>query len=249
MRSYLTDFNEISQAAVERDRAQVFDDLNNEISGLSVGRISRHLGDENVNAIAIGKRGKDGDSAYEFALLSTTSFSQLYDQAWSGLRYTEAATERALERAEQALADNAGAFDTILGRAATLEDGTRVFRHDDGQVWNEHREQVDPALAATIEWQGHEPSYETFLIRSDAVAEAQERIDVIRSYQVTLGEHRETIQDKDNVTRDQLEDMIESMSAEMPTEVRAEMPDSSMGREPVSDTSFVPDATLPGLSN
>lgn len=245
MRSYLTDFNEISQAALERDRAQVLDDLNNEMSGLSVGRISRHLGDENVNAIAIGKRGKDGDSALEFALLSTTSFTQLYDQAWDGLRDAEAATERALERAEQALSDNADAFDTTLDRAATLDDGTRVFRHDDGQVWNEHREQVDQALAATIEWQGHEPSYETFLIRSDAVAEAQERIDVIRGYQVTLGEHRETLQNKDDLTHDQVEDVIDRMDAEMPDEVRAEMNGVTT---PSADVALDSSLILPDLS-
>lgn len=243
MKSYLTDFNEISTAQRDMDHAQALDDLNIERQGLSVGRTPRFLGDNDLHAIATRKRSKDGaDSALEFALLSATSFDQLYDQAWDGLRDAEAATERALARVEQVFADNTAALDTTLNRAATLDDGTRVFRDDDGQVLNENGEQIDPVLAATIEWQGHEPSYETFLIRRNAATDAQERIDVIRGYQVTLGEHRETLDDKDNVTRDQVEDVIERMADDMPDEVRSEIADID---QPVPTASSA--APLPSL--
>lgn len=246
MKSYLADFNEISKAQVDHDQAQALDDLNIERQGLSVGRTPRFLGDNALEAIATGKRGKDGgDSALEFALLSTTSFTQLYDQAWDGLRNAEAATERALERAEQVLADNIAALSTTLDRAATLPEGPRMFRDENGQVRNEHGEQVDPVLAATIEWQGHEPSYEAFLTRSEAVADAQERIAVIRGYQVTLGEHRETIQDKDNVTRDQVEDVIDRIESEMPDEVREELDNIAT---PSPDSAFDSGLILPDLS-
>lgn len=245
MRSYLADFNEISAAQRDVDRAQTLDDLNIERQGLSVGRTPRFLGNDTLNAMATGKRGKDGGgSALEFALLSTTSFTQLYDRAWDGLRNAEAATERALERAEQALADNAAALSTTLDRAATLPEGPRVFRDENGQVRNEHGEQVDPVLAATIEWQGHEPSYETFLTRSEAVADAQERIDIIRGYQVTLGEHRETIQNKDDVTRDQLDDVVDRIEVEMPDMVRQEMNATA-----IAPTTSLATAALPTFDN
>lgn len=241
LRSYSDEFNAITIGQLIADRAQDLDDLNIERQGLSVGRTPRFLGDNALHAVASGKRGKDGaDSALELALLSTTSFNQLYDHAWDRLRHAEAATERALEHAEQALADNVGALDTTLDRAATLTDGTRAFRDDDGQVWNEHGEQVDPTLAATIEWQGPEPSYDTFLIRRDAVADAHERIAVIRGYQVTLGEHRETIQDKDTVTRDQLEDVIERIVHDMPDEVAAELADIDRPEPIVSSVAPLP---------
>lgn len=246
MRSYLADFNEVSAAQRDVDRAQTLDDLNIERQGLSVGRTPRFLGNDTLNAMATGKRGKDGgDSALEFALLSTTSFDQLYDHAWNRLRDAEAATEHALGHAEQALTDNAVALSTTLDRAATLPDGMRVFRDENGDVWNEHGEQADPVLAATIEWQGHEPPYENFLTRSEAVADAQERIDIIRGYQVTLGEHRETIQDKGTVTRDQVEDVVDRIESEMPDEVREELDNIAT---PSPDAAFDSGLILPDLS-
>lgn len=62
MRSYLADFNTISTAQREIDRAQALDDLNNERAGREVGRISRFLGDNASDAISARKRGKDGDN-------------------------------------------------------------------------------------------------------------------------------------------------------------------------------------------
>lgn len=223
MKSYLTDFNEISAAQREIDRAQAFDDLSNETAGRDVGRISRFLGDNASDAISARKRGKDGaDDALEFALMAQQSYEALLNDTWDRLRDAETAADRALQRVQDELTASTGALQTTLDRAATLPDGTRVFRDEAGQVWTEHHEAVDPALAASIEWQGYEPSYETFTIRQDAVNHDQQRLDAIRGYQVTLGEYRERM-DEGDLSRDELEAITEQIEAEMPTEVREEL--------------------------
>lgn len=211
MRSYLADFNEISLVQREMDRAQAFDDLNHEIAGRDVGKISRFLGDNASDAISARKRGKDGaDDALEFALAAQQSYEALLNDTWDRLRDAETAAEHALQQAQDDLAASTAALQTTLDRAATLPDGTRVFRDEAGQVWNEHGEAVDPAVADTIEWQGSEPSQETFTIREDAVSQDQQRVDTIRGHQVTLGEHRERM-DEGDLSRDELEDIGESI--------------------------------------
>lgn len=241
MKSYLTDFNEISKALAEQGRAQAVHDLNNEMAGRDVGRISRFLGENHAETISERRRGKDSSGdILDLALLPAMTFDELYDYAGSRLHDAETATERALDRAEASLSTSRHALETALDRAATLPDGTRVFRDEDGQVWNEHRERIDPALAATIEWQGYEPDYETFLIRRDAVIHDQDRIDAIRGYQVTLGEHRETLQDKGNLTRDDIEDLIERIETDMPEEVAAELADVDRPEPTVSSTAPLP---------
>lgn len=141
--------------------------------------------------------------------MAQQSYEALLSDTWDHLRDAETAAERALQRAQDDLAVSSAALHATLDRAATL-DGTRVFRDEAGQVWTEHHEAVDPDLAGTIEWQGFEPSYETFTIREDAVTHDQERLDTIRGHQATLGEHREHM-DEGDLSRDELEDISESI--------------------------------------
>lgn len=245
MKSYLTDFNEISTAQRDMDHAQALDDLNIERQGLSVGRTPRFLGDNDLHAIATGKRGKDADSALEFSLVAQQSYEALLSDTWDGLRGAEAATEHTLHRVQDDLAASTAALQTTLDRAATLPDGTRVFRDENGEVWNKHGEQVEPILAATIEWQGHEPSHDTFLTRSDAVAHDQDRLDAIRGHQVTLGGYRERLSDEDNPpTRDELDDIGSGIDRIMANIAPIETNDRELATQ-----THTAEISLPGLGD
>jgi len=224
VRSYLNDFNAIVADQKARDTAQALTDLNQEMAGLEVGRIARFLGEDAGSDAVSRKRASRTDtalSALQTALLDP-DYAALYDGAFSRLRDAENAADIALEKAGQALTDAEAALDTTLERAATLDDGTRVFKDAQGQVWTEDGQKVDAALAATIEWKGHEPGYETLLIRQQAVADVHDDMADLRGYQVTLGEFRERLSDEDNPpSRRELEDIANGIDAEMPSSVQA----------------------------
>ena len=209
MKSYLSDFNEISIVQKGHDTDLAMHDWHREMSGVQASRISKHLGEDARETDASTRRsGRSGEvlSALDLALMADPAYAELYDGTFNRLREAEAAAERALIKAEEALADAMAALNTTLDRAATLEDGTRVFKDAQGNVWTEHGQIVDEATAAGIEWKGHEPAHETFLIREQAVQEAQAHIHALHGYQVRLGEFRERLSDEDNpVTKAELE--------------------------------------------
>lgn len=249
MRSYLNDFNAIVADQRARDTVQALTDLNQEMAGLEVGRIARFLGEDTGGDAVSRKRASRTDtalSALQTALLDP-GYAALYDGAFSRLRDAENAADIALEKAGQALTDAEAALDTTLTRAATLDDGTRVFKDAQGQVWTEDGQKVDAALAATIEWKGHEPGYETLLIRQQAVADAHNDMADLRGYQVTLGEFRERLSDEDNpLPADDLEDIIERTANEMPGLARRELEAAEGMAAPTSGMSA---AVLPTLGD
>lgn len=246
MRSYLADFNAISAAQREMDRAQALDDLNAERSGLPTGRMTRFLHDTARDGLAGNKRGKDGaGDALDMALIARQSYEALLNDTWDALRDAESAAERALQQAQDDLAASTAALQTTLDRAATLPNGTRVFpdRHD--QVWTEHGERVDPLIASGIEWQGHEPTRETFIIRSEAAAHDQERITALRGHQVTLGEYRTRLSDEDNPpTRDEVEHIYDGIDQIMTEIAPAETNDLELATQ--TRTAAI---ALPGLGD
>lgn len=220
-------------AAVQQqvDRTQSTVDLGNEAAGREVGRISRFLGENTAETVNARRRGKDdGDDALDFALIAQQSYEALLNDTWDRLRDAETAAERALQQAQDELTASTAALQTTLDRAATLPDGTRVFRDEAGQVRTERREAVDPDVAASIAWQGYEPSYETFTIREDAVSHDQQRIDTIRGHQVTLGEYRERM-DEGDLSRDELEDISDGIDRIMTDIAPAETNDRELATQ------------------
>ena len=250
MKSYLADFNAISAAQREMDRAQMLHDLNTEMSGADTGRMVRVRHADTDDATIAGKRGKqssDALSALDLALMSDPAYADLYHDTFDNLRDAETATERALAKVEQALTDAKAALETTLDRAATLDDGTRIFKDTQGHVWTEHGERVDPVIASRIEWQGHEPTRETYLIREQAVADAHDDIAELRGYQVTLGEFRERMSDEGNpITVNELEKIAERTSTEMPELARREF-DAIQGIDAPAST--ITNAALPTLGD
>ena len=248
LKSYLSDFNEISKAAAERDRVQAVHDLNHEMSGVETGRLRRFLTSESHDATTNGKRGgRSGEvlSALDLALMADPAYAELYDGTFNRLRDAEAATERALMKAEEALADARAALDTTLGRSATLEDGTRVFKDAQGKVWTEHGQLVDPGIAEQIEWKGHEPDRETFLIRKQTFDAAQEDVSDLRGYQVRLGDYRTQMMDEDNPpSRAELEEIDSEVAEIMHAVTGHDAPEADL-----PDRTATAKIVLPGLGD
>lgn len=248
MRSYLSDFNELSLAAKAADRDLAMDDWHREMGGVQASRISKHLSEDSRETATSTKRGgRSGEvlSALDLALMADPAYAELYNNTFDRLRDAEAATDRALMKAEEALADARAALDTTLDRAATLEDGTRVFKDADGQVWTEHGQMVDADSAAGIEWTGIEPAHETFLIRQQTFNDAQNDVSDLRGYQVRLGGYREQMMDNGHpVTEDDLKTIDRGIKEFAPPGVVSER---AAGSDPVTAAVHETGFNLPNL--
>ncbi len=209
---YQDEFDRIEDAAADRRRQQNFDDLQNELSGNDVGRISRFLSPEARALIAETRNGKKSGklSALDLALMNNTQFAKAYGIAMETLAEAEDVTERVLHRLETQLSDlgvqlkdTQAKYQNSLDIAATLDDGTKIFRDADGRVWDEHGALVDDAIAASVEWTGLELSREMYLQQrkalddlSNSIKEVKDSIHEIRVYQTdVLGNVRAELSD------------------------------------------------------
>ncbi len=147
----------------------------------------------------------------------------------------ENATERALGKLETQLSNAEADIQNSLDHTITLPDGRKIFRDADGQVWDEHENRIDEETAASIEWQGSEPGYETFLEQRKKVQELRNSIHDVRIYQTdVLGNAREQLTDPDNPASAELINKLENdITEQAPQFVRAE---NKQDRAPAPET-------------
>lgn len=154
---------EISLTDRFKRHARDFDDLQNEMAGNDVGRISRFLtGDEH------GPRGAEKRRAKREAVLSNLQimmsdpeYAKFYRETEGVLRESQTKLDEAIEQVQQAKSVAVTELENILNQAARLpNDGPRVFKDRNGQVRFEDGSLVEDELAATVEWTGAEPGSE-----------------------------------------------------------------------------------------
>lgn len=75
----------------------------------------------------------------------------------------------------------------LRSKAPTLEDGRRVYRDAQGRVRDEDGNIIPSALAAHIEWQGHEPNYEEYRALQDQLDSVKAAIDQARGIETEAG--------------------------------------------------------------
>ena len=238
---YTDDFNIINKMENARLRQQDHDDLNNELRGTDVGRMSRFLSPEVRDLVKEERKGeKDLKDIIQQTLLDIMlmddEYRQLYDGAMDRLRDLEEATQRALDKAEIELEKSREQLAETLDRAAML-DGVHVFKDAQGRVWTEHDERVKDTDAERIEWKGNEPDREEYHADRAHNHTSQKTVDDIRQYQTdTLGSARERLTDKDNPLRkDQLEGFVEDLDRGQPAAIRSELEASQIPISPNAD--------------
>jgi len=227
----INDFEEIEVSAAEKRRLQDFDDLQNELSGNEVGRISRFLSPE-ARAALIEKRNGNTTaalSALDVLLLNDPIYAQAYSETMSALKNAEQATARALEKANANVEKTESALADTLEQAAQLPNGTRVFRDGQSQVWTEDDIRVDEDQADVIEWRGNEPSRETFLKQRTDNQDAKNRISETLTYQTdVLGRIRDKMSDSDSPpTAEDMENFKDEISTRQPAMVQATITNNS----------------------
>ena len=230
----------------ERDLAEI----QNEIAGRGHSRIRRFLPEDHESNPDAQEKKKRQESAYRSALralLKNESYRALYEETSDKLRSYEAATERALDQAREDLAEAKDALDEMREKASTLQDGTRVYRAEDGSVYSEDGTLVTGEALESIEWREGAPSYEDYIAQRKATAEAEGRVNDLLIYQTdVLGRARDRMEDEDNPpSRDELEAIQESIEREMPAGLQAERTVEDSDHAPSQATS---DIGLPRLN-
>lgn len=220
------------EAAQKREEDR--QDFARELAGIDVGREARFHSAAFVEERREGRSGgqsADSRNRSEFAsrlqtLLATNpAYAQLYNDTLGDLGAAEAATDRAIAKAEAALKIAQEKLEQTLSRAATLPDGTRVFKDKWGQVWTEHGQPLSEADSQDIAWRSGLPGYEAYVEDRDAVTHSVTRLEVLQGYRIdTLGRIRDRMTDQDNPpASDEMEQFKRDIQEQAPAEVRAEM--------------------------
>lgn len=195
------DFDKILQSQAETRRLQNFDDLQNEMAGVEVGRMARFLSPEARELLLNKRNGKVSGSmtALDLMLLNDPAYAELYASTMTALQKAEQATEKALEKALKKTNVFETELSNTLSRAKQLPNGTRVFKDKQGAIWTEDDVQIDPDIARTLDWSGLEPSFEIYKKQKQNLNSSQLEINDIRKYQTdVLGHIRGELTDHNN---------------------------------------------------
>lgn len=128
--------------------------------------------------------------------------------------------------------------DMLLERAYQLEDGTRVFKSEDGmQVFDEHGDLVSPDRVDPDQIADHYPSAESYLEQLRLI-EQHEAIDQnLIKYQTQLDEARERL-DSGELSQSEFDELRSSIENDMPIEVRRKLPEYDPTQEAELKTDF-----------
>lgn len=85
-----------------------------------------------------------------------------------------------------------------MDRAASLPDGTKVFKNAQGEVVTLDGEKVDPVLADTIIWKGNEPLHEEAAQSDDLLSRLEGHKARIDGITVDIADGQNTLEDTKN---------------------------------------------------
>ena len=123
-------------------------------------------------------------------------------------------------------------IDRMLGRAHVLPDGRRVFATADGQrVFDEHGTEIGPDVIDPASIDPSRPSWEDFLDARQQQRTLREEAEALRDYQDRLDEARERLGQGD-LTADDLDDLRETLDADMPDAVRRRLDLPELSEQP-----------------
>lgn len=202
---YRDEFNIINKAQNERLRQQDLDDLNNELRGVDVGRISRFLSPDARKIVNGERKDKKGLDPLELVLLSA-EYMQAFEAADHGIRDAQQTGDKVRAKLDEAIEQLRQEIDETLNKAVTLPDGRKAFMNKDGEVFTDNGERVDQAIVDGIDWAGR-PSLEE---REDQLRRMDKLQELSREEQklsLRLGELHNELHDDDKPSTDRVEEI------------------------------------------
>ena len=173
-------------------------------------------------------------SALDLLLASDPQYAALYNDTLNLLSEAEAEAETSIARGTKALNDAKAALEDTLSRAARLENGTRVFRDENGAVWDGRGNRVSDDAAASVVWNGNEPTHAEYMERKRHAADVQNFVDDWRNYQTSvLGAARNQLSDPNNPpSREELEEVRQKITEQRPqTQINETSFDNSLSTD------------------
>lgn len=234
----------------EKKRKTDFDDLQNEMAGREVGRINRFLSPEVREEIKAGKSGrkKDDLSKLQILLIHNTSYRIVYEKAQDTLDRVQSATDRALNIIDNQIQRLQEELDRLEDRAPRLPDGIRVFLSKDGnKAFTENGQELSAMELALVQWDKDVPTWEEYQEVREGLNQAlRDKSEIERYQDRVLIPARDRMNDQENPpAEDELREMLDSMTNEMPALVREafdsapqnlEMPSTSAAKNYAGDS-------------
>ncbi len=195
-------FNKHADSLRETRKQDDFDNLQHSLSGVETGQQVRHgLSKDTSGGIFGNKRKTITEQIREtldWLLLNNPAYAGAHEVAMMSLQSAEQAASSVLDKVLSALGREFIALDNLLGRAACLPDGRKVFRDRNGDVRSEDGSIITDDLAMLIVWRGDEPTYEEYQSQMNRVEELRQASDELRGVEVELGGIRGELHDNES---------------------------------------------------
>lgn len=192
MDNFLDSFNEHADSLREARKRDDFDNLQHSLSGVETGQQVRHGLSKDTSGSVFGDKRKTITEqireTLEWLLLNNPQYKVAHENFVNTVRSAQNATQSALDRVGSELISKRTLMKELLSNAAKLPDGVAVFEDKEGKVRNENGEIISDELAATIEWSGHEPSYEDYLSLKNRIQNLEQAENELRGIDTELGE-------------------------------------------------------------
>lgn len=174
-----------------------------------------------TDAQRIADRQKD---AQAWAMLETALASPAQVKAFRvDLDRYDTKTVEALMDNQEAMEAVRGRIDDMLGKAAVLPDGRRVFKTMDGQrVFDEHGQALSRDLIDPASIDDKKPKWETFSGEKGKWQSLNEERKALLDYQAKLDDARARL-DKGEITEQELSETKADLTATMPDAVREKL--------------------------
>lgn len=204
-------------------------DLGHEQQGENVGRIRRFLTSQDGLSFkeAEEKRKKEEAEFHmtmlEYMLTHDAQYRAKYEEVANKLKDAQQRVNEAMERVDRDLREARDQFRRTQDRAATLADGTRVYQSEDGNVYTEDGRKLSEEEAATVQFNGDEPSYEDMQRERERIEALERQREELERYQrEVLDPATRRMEDEDSPpSLDELEEMGRKIDEQMPEAARA----------------------------
>lgn len=236
------DDNEIRRLAQLREADEALDDYNAELSGTKSGYTYRTSAADHENRQDIrAQKARSADaklSALQALLDSDPAYRALYEDTQNKVNEAGTRAEAALEKAEAALAEAEQELSETEDNAARTQEGRLAFKGADGKIYDHNGQVIEGVEADSIVWPSNAPTYEEYLAKKDALAEARKQVVIWQEYLLLIGEARDRMNDPGNPpSADELTEWQTRLKEQDPSATASEFEPEKM----TIDTSFSAD--------
>lgn len=197
-----------------------FDDLQRELAGQDVGRMSRFLNGNDPRSVEAKKK-KASDQAIRTVLdqmLQDAEYRALYETLGNRLGNAEREADTMLERIEAQIAANDFLISEMESEAARGPNGSPVFRYADGRVVDANGEAIPIEIADGIMWPENAPSAEDYFAAKQVQSDLNDQRNDWSAYRNdVLGDVRNRHDDEDNpMSKDGMRDALDGIETSRP---------------------------------